>query len=196
MQHSLWYGIGVLVLAGAGVAAYMSMNKAPAAGEPAAKTEQSQTSLRELAASASPQKCTFTSANNTQGTVYVAQGRVRGDFSAQVGGAAISGHMVVKDNTSYVWTDTMSQGFKNSFDASAQADTSAQGLSPDERVSYSCSAWSADESLFALPAGVTFMSISEMQVKAGAGAMGASCGQCNQIPDANAKAQCLAALHC
>lgn len=151
--------------------------------------------LRELAASQAPQKCTFTSTNNTQGTVYVAQGRVRSDFTSTVAGNAITGHALVMDNMSYAWMDGQSQGFKNSFEATTTAEGS-QGVNPDERVSYSCEPWAADSSLFSVPTGIDFMSITDIQAKAGAGAMGASCSQCNQIPDAGAKAQCLAALHC
>jgi len=123
---------------------------------------------------------------------------VRGDFSAHVGGNAIVGHMIMADNTSYVWMDGMSQGFKNSFEASAQATSSAQsqGVGPDERVSYSCEPWAADQSLFALPQNITFTAIGAAQVQSGAGAVGVSCSQCDLIPDATAKQQCRAALQC
>ncbi len=185
--------IAVIVI---GIGIYMAMNAPGSAPQEQATATSSPATLRELAASGTPQKCTFTSANSTSGTMYVAGGKVRGDFSAQVNGSAIMGHMIVMDNTSYVWMDGMSQGFKNSFDASATTTTGSQGVNPDERVSYSCSSWSTDPSLFALPASVTFSAISSTSVKAGAGAVGASCGQCDLIPDAASKAQCKAALHC
>jgi hypothetical protein len=188
-------GIGIIIIA---AGAYLALGRgggAPAPEQSAATSTSS--TLRELAASGSPQQCAFTSANNTKGTVYVAGGKVRGDFSAEVAGKAIAGHMIVADNTSYVWMDGMATGFKNSFEATAAASsTNSQGVNPDERVSYDCSAWSEDPNLFVLPTTVTFSAISDTSVKAGAGAVGASCGQCDLIPDANAKAQCKAALHC
>ncbi len=190
----MWAVIGVAVVAGGAYVAF-GMGKPASSTEGTASTTPA-VSLRELMASAAPQKCTFTSANNTQGTTYIAGGKVRGDFSAEAAGKAVMGHMIVMENTSYVWMDGMSQGFKNSFEATASAESSAQGVDPDERVSYSCVPWSADENQFSLPTGITFAAIGDMQVKAGAGAVGASCSQCAQIPDANAKAQCLAALHC
>lgn len=192
----LWVAVGVIVV---GVGAYIAMGRA---GNPAPAGEQAATStpatLRELAASQAPQKCTFTSANNAQGTVYVASGKVRSDFSAEVSGKAVAGHAIVVDNTAYAWMDGSAQGFKNSFDlaATSTATTSMQGMSPDERVSYSCEPWIPDQGQFALPAGITFMTVSEIQAKAGAGALGASCSQCDMIPDATAKAQCKAALRC
>ncbi len=185
----IWAVVGVAVLAGGSYYAFAgkgSTSSGMATSTPAM-------SLRELASGQAPQACTFTSANDTQGTVYVASGKVRGDFSARVAGRSIMGHLIVRDDTSYVWMDGMSQGFKNSFEATS---TTEGAISADERMQYSCKSWSPDENVFTLPSGITFAAIGSAQLKAGAGAMGASCGQCAQIPDANAKAQCLAALHC
>lgn len=199
MQNAIWYIVGLIAVVVVGAGAYTMMNRGAPAGVPAATStpQTTEMSLREFSMSQTPQKCTFTSMQGSQGTVYVANARMRGDFSAQVNGSAVMGHMVVKDNTSYVWMDGMSAGFKNSFDAVAEPGSATdQGIRPDERVSYSCEPWTPDEAMFALPTAVTFSAISDMQVKAGAGAMGASCSQCGLIPDATAKAQCLAALKC
>lgn len=184
--------IGLVVVAAGAYMAFGKADSVPAGEDMAASSTPS--TLRELAASRVSQKCDFTSANETIGTVYVADGRVRSDFTSTAAGKPIVGHALVLDNTAYAWMDGMSQGFKNSFDATTTANS--QGVNPDERVSYSCEPWVADAGLFSVPADIQFMSVTDIQVKAGAGAMGASCGQCAQIPDATAKAQCLAALHC
>lgn len=198
MHNAIWYVVGAVAVVVVGVGAYMTMDKAPSSTETnATSTSQSEMSLRELAGSQAPQKCTFTSLQNTQGTVYVAGGRVRADFSTSLNGTAITGHSIVVDNMSYVWMDGQSQGYKNSFEAIAEPGSATDsGLNPDERVTYSCEPWTPDENLLTPPTNITFTSISDVQVKAGAGAVGASCSQCNQIPDAAAKAQCLAALKC
>lgn len=200
MQNALWYVIGLVAVVAVGGFVYTQMRGPVSDMAPTTPQVAQEQSLRELMAANTPTKCTFTSAQNTQGTVYVANGKVRGDFSASVNGSAMMGHMIVMDNMSYVWMDGMSQGYKNSFEAnstsSAQANTNTQGLNPDERVSYSCEGWSVDEQMFALPSGISFMAISDTQVQGGAGAIGASCSQCNMIPDATARQQCLAALKC
>jgi hypothetical protein len=193
--------IGAIVVVVVVVGAYVLWGQkasAPSVSQTTMATSSQPSTLRELAMSGTPQKCTFTSANNTQGTIYVAGGKVRGDFSSQVNGKAMAGHMIVQDQTSYVWIDGMATGFKNSFAASATTSmqASSQGVNPDEHVSYSCQPWSVDANLFSLPAGVTFSAVGSASVKAGASAVGASCGQCDMIPDAGAKAQCKAALHC
>jgi hypothetical protein len=194
MQNIIWYLIGAVAVVGVGGFAYTQM-KAPADTAPAAQ-ETEATTMRELVASNVAQKCTFTSAQNTSGTILVGNGKIRGDFSSSVNGTSMVGHMVVKDNTTYVWMDGMAQGFKNSFEVTADTQAQSQGINPDERVSYDCQPWTPDEAQFSLPSGIEFKSITEMQVQAGAGAMGASCSQCDMIPDANAKAQCKAVLHC
>ena len=186
----LWAGIGLIVAAGGAYVA-LSMVKGKSATQTASSTPQS--SLRELAASDSPKMCTFRGADGSQGTVYADSGRVRGDFNAAIAGKSITGHFIVRDNTSYVWMDGMAQGFKNSFEATS---TAQGGLSADERMPYSCGGWSADENVFTLPEGVEFEAIGAAEVKAGAAAAGASCSQCERAPDAASKEQCLAALHC
>lgn len=198
MQNALWYVIGLVVVVAVGGFVYTQMGKGPASDMASTTPQAQEQSLRELAMTETPQKCTFTSAQNAQGTVYVANGKVRADFSAEVNGNAMMGHSVVMDNMSYVWMDGMSQGYKNSFEvqSTSSVETQSQGLNPDERVSYSCEPWSVDESLFVIPTSIEFMTIGAAGVQSGAGALGASCSQCNMIPDTTAKAQCLAALHC
>ena len=173
--------------------AYVAFSMARGGSAPQTASSTPQSSLRELIASDSPKMCAFGGADGSQGTVYVDSGRVRGDFVANIAGKSITGHFIVRDDTSYVWMDGMAQGFKNSFEATS---TAQGGLSADERMPYSCGGWSADENVFTLPEGIEFKRIGDAEAKAGAAAAGASCGQCERAPDAASKAQCLAALHC
>jgi hypothetical protein len=103
--------------------------------------------------------------------------------------------------------------------APASANTNA--IDPTKNINYKCGGWAADQSQFTIPANITFTDMSEMMknmqgmmggkgAAAGAGATtggsaagagagagaGSMCAQCNQIPDATAKAQCLSALGC
>lgn len=108
------------------------------------------------------QKCTFIDATSltasSEGTIYVAQGRVRGDFTSVVSGKPILSHMIVLDDTSYVWTDATTGGFKMALATieKQQAPGPNQGFDPNKKVNYSCTNWSTDVSVFALPAGIQF----------------------------------------
>lgn len=190
----LWALAGLVAIAGGAYIALGTGKQAPAAQGTASSTLQM--SLRELAAGTSPRQCAFSGDDGSKGTAYVDSGRVRGDFSAQIGGRQASGHFIIKDGTGYVWMEGMAQGFKNSFEATSTASTTQGGLSADERMPFSCRGWSPDENAFALPSGIMFEAVGAAEVKAGAAAAGASCAQCGRISDANAKAQCLAVLHC
>ena len=163
------------------------------------------------------------------GTVFVAaNGRVRGDFTSRVNGAAeIGSHMVKDGDYAYVWTDaTPGQGVKIA--ASAQPGNGEAnghaGVDLDEAADYRCSAWSLDEAKFSLPAGVSFIDVSNFGAanaaanagasanananlgvgaganvgasgSAGAGAAAGQCASCDSLP-ATAQAQCRAALGC
>jgi len=169
-------------------------------GMPGKETDPT-TSFRELAASQSPQECTFTAPNGGVGTLFVSGGKIRGDFTGSLGGGTTTGHIIMRDNMSYIWAEGMTQGFKNSFaEATSTGESPAAG--PDDRVTTDCKSWTADESKFELPQSVTFNTVSSMQIRAGASEAGSSagvnatCSQCDMIPNDEAKKQCRAALNC
>lgn len=211
----MWYIIGAIVIIAVALGIWLFSGQSLPGGvsnsaSPVAGTQN--TSLKNLLASQSPQSCTFSTAaaqTSSQGIVYVAGGKMRGDFTSTVDGKGVKSHMIVMDNTSYVWSDAMPQGVKMSFDTMAtQTGNSPQGsVDPNATTNYDCSSWSTDVSMFVLPAGITFQDLSNLPASGSAGTsatgsagagVGASqqCAACNQITDSNAKAQCLAALHC
>jgi hypothetical protein len=123
-------------------------------------------SMKSLIASNTPQRCTFTDASsgaNSSGTVYVASGQMRGDFTSTASGKTTQSHMVVMNETSYIWSDEMANGVKMSF-ADIQKPSTQQNQSVDvnKEVDYSCGPWNRDTSMFSLPAGVTFTDIGMM----------------------------------
>src|SRR6185503_5345615 len=110
-------------------------------------------SLKSLLAAGTAQKCSF-SDSGSQGTFYVSAGKARGDFTTTASGKTTATHMIVDGQTSYIWMDGQSQGFKMMADASAQANVNAQqAIDANKPIGYSCSAWSADSSMFVLPTG-------------------------------------------
>lgn len=135
-----------------------------ASQEQQASTPQS---LKELVLGGKAMKCTF-SDQGTSGTFYVASGKVRGDYSSTAAGQTVAGHMIVDGQTSYVWTEGQKQGFKISVDKEATASViadaeSSQGVNYNEKLAYSCNAWSADSSMFSLPVGIQFMDLGQIQ---------------------------------
>ncbi len=162
--------IGVVALIIIGVGGYMLMpkNQAPVS-ETTTNTETAQNSepstLRALMASGGSQKCTFNSStanSQSEGVVYIGQGQLRGDFTSVASGQTQNGHFIVKDNTTHLWVDGMSQGFKAEFSASASASSGAGEINPDAPVDYKCSSWTTDPSMFVLPSSVTFRTMAEM----------------------------------
>ena len=175
-NNALLYGIGALVVVALGAGAWMYMGGTPRentneerAQEDGTQTEgqpQTQrTALTSLRNSQSPQRCTFSTVadtTRTTGTVYVAEGKMRGEFTTTMDDQTIESYMIVEGNTSYVWSDAMPQGVKMSFDAmAAQSEGGvAQGVDPNAAVDYSCSPWVVQASMFALPSGIVFQDMS------------------------------------
>lgn len=185
----------------------------PAASNNTATT-QGQGSFKDLIGMGKPLKCdsSFTEQGNTSsGTMYLAGGKMRGDFSAQVQGKTMQSHMIVKDQTSYSWVEGLgtTMGFKMAINPSntpqgQPASPSAKSVNMDQQVSYNCQPWTEDDSQFALPSGVNFQDESQMMAPkapvtaappAPGGGNPAACAACNSAP-ASSKAQCLAALGC
>jgi hypothetical protein len=124
--------------------------------------------LQGLLSLGSSQKCTFTDATSitasSEGTVYVAQGKLRGDFTSVVSGTTIKSHMIVLGDTSYTWTDTTKEGSKMALATieNQQAPGPNQGFNPNKKVNYSCVGWLTDASVFALPAGIQFSNLTNI----------------------------------
>jgi len=140
----------------------------------------------------------------TQGTLYVDSGKVRGDFTAQTPNGPIASHMISDGKTMYVWSSARPQGFK------MPAPTPGMAPQPDasqakiytQNADYNCSPWTADASEFALPAGVMFADLSSMMGMVGKGPMARpgtpamNCSLCDQVPNGHGRDQCRAAMHC
>lgn len=163
--------IVILVLGVGGYGAYRivkhfnrlsAQSQAPTMTAPEA-TPTAMTTLKALLALGIAQKCTF-----DQGTVYMDGGKVRGDFTTSAGVS----HMISMNNTSYIWMDGQTTGFKTTFNPNATAAPSTEtatsapatpqgGVDVNQQANYNCGAWTADGSLFVLPKGVTFQDLSK-----------------------------------
>lgn len=135
-----------------------------AARESATGKATGKMSLKSLLGSGTSQQCTFSDTaggTTSSGTVYIAGGKMRGDFTSTASGRTTNGHMIVMNDTSYIWTDGTTQGFKTSTNASASSQT-GQSIDVNKEGDYSCSAWSTNASEFTLPQNVTFVDINAM----------------------------------
>ena len=175
---------------------------------------QGQGTFKDLMAMGTSQQCDadFTSGQtSSHGTIYLASGKMRGDFSSQNQGNTIQSHMIVKDQTVYNWTEGagMDMAFKTPVATStaSQGASQSQGANVDQQVNYSCQSWTEDDSMFDLPAGVTFSDQASMMqnmmptpapsktpTKTAPSSQN-ECSVCNEVP-AGAKAQCMAAYSC
>lgn len=165
-------------------------------------------SLKELVLSGDDVTCTFSRVDENgeiEGVVFIdAKGeRVRGDFNIkQSGDIEFETHIINDSEFGYTWGKTPFGEIATKFkinESDKTASDKSQPFNQDEKMDYQCSKWKVDESKFDLPDGVQFQDISvqvEQATGASASVKSSQCGACNQIPDASAKAQCLAALGC
>lgn len=224
MNKVAGYGVGVIVIIVLIVGFMMMRPKATQAPgiegnsselESVQKTQGEQGgTLKDLFAMTTSQTCTFTNTDgdSATGTVYVSGGKVRSDFStsaSEEAGQAM--HMIVKDQTSYLWGDALQgKGIKMAFasmessaDTAKSSSQKSTSLNTNQAVKYSCKPWVVDASVFELPAGVEFsdfgaamqQQIQSAQQGASMSGVSAQCAQCAAL-SGDAQAQCKAALQC
>lgn len=166
-----------------------------------------QASLKSLLGMSGTKKCTFMSTDNATvqgntylgvvGTVYVDNGKMRGEFSGFLNNARVSSYMITDSTTSYVWVDGQTTGYKMSLEKLTAADSAAKqrGIDPNKNFDFSCSNWSGDGSLFTTPTNVQFTDLSAMLEKAPTGGLPTKelTGACNSLQEP-AKSQCESAL--
>jgi hypothetical protein len=136
--------------------------------------------------------------------MYIAGGKVRGDFGTSINGVESKSHMIVDSNTSYLWTDGSKTGIKMAFDPNAKpvATPGATGsFDASANMNYKCSAWVTDTSKFTLPTDVTFSSFavpstSPAKTNGTTGSSNSSqCSYCESLTG-DSKTQCMSALNC
>ena len=169
-----------------------------------ASSQSSLKSLKDLIASGQAQKCTFkdkSAAVDVEGTTYIANGKMRGDFNSAIGENNIMMHMIVIDKTNYTWMDGQTTGYKMVFDpANMEAPTGTQqSVDVNKLIDYNCSNWTVDSSVFTPPSNVKFSEFGA--VTAPTGSTGTKtipqnqCAACDYL-SGDAKTQCRTQLNC
>jgi len=212
MNKNILLGVVILLVLVAGGGAFMAMQKStkqPAAEQSqSAKSQTMEGTLKNLLTGGKSLKCTYTSKTasvSVDTIVYVANGKIRGDFTSKSSQTAVKGHMIIDGQYSYMWTDMSKQGFKVAIDQNQPTpganESLGQSPSLNQSYTYSCSGWSVDASAFVLPSDITFSTMtvptqspsSQPDVSQ---APSAACAYCDQATSDAAKTACRAQLHC
>lgn len=205
---------GLILVAIIGVVAFTQLKK-PQQPEQAttATQEQSQASqssktrgsIKSLLGIGKNVTCDITYPDgNGSGTTFIADKKMRGDFTMMVDKKEMENHMIQDGDTTYFWSGT--QGTKMKIDDSVKVSPSpatgqqSQGADINKDVDYKCSSWSVDNSKFTPPADVSFTDMSALmdKMKQTQPATGQEPGTtkssyCDQITDPAAKAACISA---
>lgn len=133
-----------------------------------------QQTLRDLIAGGQAVMCSYTDtteSTTTEGTVYVAGERMRGDFTQTSDGTTTTSHMIAMNKTSYVWMDGQQNGYMmmaqepEETEATETAEETPESQEPvdlDRPLDYNCQPWSVDEDMFGLPDGINFIDMNAM----------------------------------
>lgn len=107
--------------------------------------------------------------SSTKGTVYIADQKIRGEYSVQVQGMTITGSVIVRDGFAYTWSSMTPTGYKAKVTDSpaggagvatnGTATTGSFSWNTDMIGDYDCQPWKADESRFQLPTTITFKEV-------------------------------------
>jgi hypothetical protein len=171
-----------------------------------AAPETAQGTLKSLLAMGKSVQCSFSNAATdsakVSGTLYVAGGKMRGDFQSTSGDTSINSHMIADSQNSYIWTDMNKQGFKFSITNQQQTNTAVKSQGPDmnQTIDYSCQDWVTDSSVFTLPSDITFSSFAVPTITNTTGTsptgVSSQCAVCDNIPAGSGRDACKAQLHC
>jgi hypothetical protein len=109
----------------------------------------------------------------TKGMTYINGDLIKGEYNTEVEGLSVDTNFIVRDGYTYTWSSMMpTMGFKSKISAAGSAGVQAGGIvkaesetsgtysfNAEEIGDYNCEPWTADASVFALPAGVTFQEL-------------------------------------
>jgi hypothetical protein len=196
--------VGLIILA---VGALAFMYQKDGTTLPSADIQEAK-SLKELLSMNSPQQCSFEYADEqskTSGKVYLANGKMKGEFKTNYNNQETTSYMVIKEDTLYAWENNSTSGIsvplKEYWESQENEDIKTP-VKADEKVNYKCSAWMDQDEAFGLPSDVEFTSFQEMidqAMEAQTKMMqdsGIDCSVCDQVPAGSAQDQCKAALGC
>jgi hypothetical protein len=200
-----------------GVGAYLftkkspqsSTNQAPVATQNKSDSEKQtiQGTLKSLLSRGKSQKCTYSNkieSASIGGTVYVSDGKMRGDFTTTTEKIKVNGHMIVYGKYFYTWNDLRKEGIKMAYDPNEQAPTSVpvntSNQAPDinKTFTYTCQGWVTDNAVFTPPSDITFSTFALPSIVAPSGVETntSACSACENLPEGAARDTCRTQLNC
>src|SRR3989344_8585871 len=102
MNQKLLWGIVIIIILLIGGGAYWYINNQPSTATPSgdeATSSATPQSLKDLITANRPVKCDFNDENGAEGTVYIGNGKVRGDFTTTSAGQMMRAHMISASDT-------------------------------------------------------------------------------------------------
>ncbi len=93
------------------------------------------------------------------GTVYISEGKIRGEFSTVAEGTPINIYFLLRDGYSYNWSSmTLNAGTKMAIPVDDETTVNAEVYSwnASQIGDYDCEVWVADESKFTVPTNISF----------------------------------------
>lgn len=167
----IWTIVGLAVIIG-GVALYRSHKAKVAeqyAAEQAANTPQTppaaKPTLAQFIRQGGSYQCNVretTQGVAIAGKVFFSGGMIRGNFTTNTSGPAVTGSTIVRDNASYTWSSASTEGVKiplaanGSLSGFVQVGGNTYSWSADQITDYDCSAWTADSAQFTIPSNINF----------------------------------------
>ena len=135
-----------------------------------------------------------------EGTVYLDNDRMRGDFSIESEGGAMTTSVIQDGDTGYTWGSTPFGTMAMKFTVTEEGKANQEGMPDfDEDVDYTCEKWRVDEGKFIPPSDITFQEFNPSTPTfegAPAEPFAVDCSVCDNVPDPAGKAQCRAAIGC
>jgi hypothetical protein len=162
-------------------------------------------SIKSLIESGRSRMCTFKtveSGTESRGTVYVADGKMRGDFEVEYAGGVNVYRMIHTGSTSYMWEEGTETGFKMALDSSNfNTGDQNQSIDPNKNLEFNCESWEQDSSKFEIPTNINFAEMPTIpgNLNANSSASGSlntkevQQAMCNSLPEP-AKSQCISAI--
>jgi hypothetical protein len=114
-------------------------------------------------------KCTWSSEQDgieLDGTVFVSRGKFKSDVEMSGAGINATAHALGDGQFVYSWSSLAPTGIKfparEGTTAIEAGGTSAQNAQLTGEYSYDCDPWRADSGTFALPSGITFQDVTQV----------------------------------
>lgn len=170
MKKKIWLSIVILILLVAGIAFVATREQKL----PIVNVDGSiigKYSIKEVMALNLPYECTFRKIDQNaevSGTLDTDGQKIRGDFDINITTAQnekqnLASHLVVLDNTAYIWTSLNTLGFKTPYTNSASTNASpieqSQIIGLKDKTNFVCRPWNATLNSFDLPSGITFSEV-------------------------------------